>query len=190
MVLRSRRRAGRRRCYAGAENCAGDDGVEGAGLGEQTGPSALTSLVAHPSAARGIFPSRGRRRETEDTSQVAAPTTSLLDSVTICNNVRPVGSSSPLRRISVYPVMLPPGRLRLAARPSWTGSKPTPNTIGMLAVAARAARAAGVLPGAAMTATRRRTNPLHVLASVLRRHCGGRSRSRGLRCAQSRPIPA
>ena len=29
------------------------------------------------------------------------------------------------------PVMLPPGRLRLATRPSWTGSAPVSKTIGM-----------------------------------------------------------
>jgi hypothetical protein len=31
-------------------------------------------------------------------------------------------------------VTLPPGRLRLATRPSWTGSEPTSKTIGMVVV--------------------------------------------------------
>ena len=47
---------------------------------------------------------------------------------------------------------LPPGRLRLATRPSWTGSPPVSKTIGMVVVAAFAASAAGVLV-AAITAT-------------------------------------
>ena len=42
---------------------------------------------------------------------------------------------------------------------SATGSSPTPNTIGIVAVAALAASAAGVLPGVAITATRRRIKP-------------------------------
>jgi len=53
---------------------------------------------------------------------------------------------------------------RVAARPPKTGdetkldrSSPTPNTIGIVGVAALAASAAGVLMGVAMTATRRRT---------------------------------
>ena len=45
--------------------------------------------------------------------------------------------------ISVMPVALPPGLLTLATRPAPTGSKPTTKTIGMVAVAALAARAAG-----------------------------------------------
>jgi hypothetical protein len=55
------------------------------------------------------------------------------------------------------PVALPPGRARLATRPSLTGSSPTPNTIGISVVAALAASAAALLAGVAMTATRRRT---------------------------------
>jgi hypothetical protein len=42
-------------------------------------------------------------------------------------------------------------------RPSRTGSSATPKTIGIVAVAALAASAAGALPGMAITATRRRT---------------------------------
>src|SRR2546430_3706474 len=59
--------------------------------------------------------------------------------------------------LALTPVMLPPGRLRLATRPSWTGSKPRLKTIGIVVVAALAASAAAELPGVAMTATRRRT---------------------------------
>ena len=55
------------------------------------------------------------------------------------------------------PVALPPGRARLATRPNLTGSSPTPKTIGIVVVAALAASAAEVLPGVAITATRRRT---------------------------------
>ena len=42
------------------------------------------------------------------------------------------------------PVTLPPGRLRLATRPSLTGSPPVANTIGIVVVAALAASAASV----------------------------------------------
>src|SRR5262249_17479126 len=56
----------------------------------------------------------------------------------------------------LIPVALPPGRLRLATRPSATGSPPTAKTIGMVAVAALAASVASVLTGVAMTATCRR----------------------------------
>ena len=51
------------------------------------------------------------------------------------------GPSTP--RISVTPVMLPPGRLRLATSPSSTGSPPVRKTIGMTEVADFAAKAAG-----------------------------------------------
>ena len=44
---------------------------------------------------------------------------------------------------NVTPVTLPPGRLRLATRPSLTGSPPAKNTIGTVVVAALAASAAG-----------------------------------------------
>src|SRR4029077_7776334 len=42
------------------------------------------------------------------------------------------------------PVRLPPGRLRLVAKPNCTGSTPMWKTIGMVAVAALAASVAGV----------------------------------------------
>jgi hypothetical protein len=54
-------------------------------------------------------------------------------------------------------VTLPPGRLRLATKPVWTGSPPALKTIGMVVVADLAAAAAVVLPGVTMTLTRRRT---------------------------------
>ena len=53
----------------------------------------------------------------------------------------------------VTPVTLPPGRARLATSPAATGSLPTWNRTGMVVVAAFAASAAGVLPGAAITLT-------------------------------------
>ena len=53
----------------------------------------------------------------------------------------------------VIPVMLPPGRARLATRPVSTGSAATlPVTIGMVAVACLAAKLAGV-PDATMRST-------------------------------------
>src|SRR5262245_17477061 len=58
----------------------------------------------------------------------------------------------------VTPVTLPPGRLRLATRPIFTGSLPAVKTIGMVVVAALAASAEAVPPVAAITATLRRTS--------------------------------
>src|SRR6516225_4933534 len=60
------------------------------------------------------------------------------------------------RSKKLTPVALPPGRARLATRPSLTGSSPALKTIGIVAVAALAASAA-TTPSAAITATRRRT---------------------------------
>ena len=57
----------------------------------------------------------------------------------------------------LMPVRLPPGRARLATRPSLTGSSPTMKTMGIVVVAALAANAAAVPPVAAITATCRRT---------------------------------
>ncbi len=71
--------------------------------------------------------------------------------------------SSPSRLVPVstlmalIPVTLPPGRLRLATRPSWTGSPPVRKTIGIVVVAALAASTDADVPGVTMTATRRRT---------------------------------
>jgi hypothetical protein len=59
--------------------------------------------------------------------------------------------------MSQRPVTLPPGRARLATNPCSTGSALTPITIGIVSVALRAARIAGVLP-ATMAATGRATN--------------------------------
>src|SRR5215467_3591193 len=56
----------------------------------------------------------------------------------------------------LIPVALLSGRERLATRPSLTGSSPTPNTIGIVVVAAFAASAAGVLAEVTITLTRRR----------------------------------
>ena len=50
----------------------------------------------------------------------------------------------------LIPVTLPPGRARLATRPSGTGSSLTPNTTGMVDVAALAASEPGVLAGVAI----------------------------------------
>ena len=53
----------------------------------------------------------------------------------------------------LIPVTLPPGRLRLATRPSFTGSAPLEKTIGIVVVAALAASDAGVPPPAVATIT-------------------------------------
>jgi len=56
-------------------------------------------------------------------------------------------------RSTTIPVALPPGRLRLAASPSLTGSPPLVKTIGIVEVAAFAASPEAVPPVATMTAT-------------------------------------
>jgi len=63
---------------------------------------------------------------------------------------------------SVTPVAFPLGRLRLVTRPNGTGSDPTVNTIGIVVVAACAARAEAMSPVAAMTA------PLYLTRSAAR----------------------
>ena len=60
-------------------------------------------------------------------------------------------------RRTLIPVALPPGRARVETRPSLTGSSPTPNTIGIVVVAALAAIAVWVPPGVAITVTRQLT---------------------------------
>src|SRR5262249_51218371 len=56
------------------------------------------------------------------------------------------------------PVALPPGRARLATRPSLTGSSGMVKTIGIVVVAALAASAGSEPPVATITATCRRIN--------------------------------
>src|SRR5262249_27192069 len=58
----------------------------------------------------------------------------------------------------LMPVALPPGRARLATRPSLTGSSGTVKTIGIVVVAALAASAGSEPPVATITATCRRIN--------------------------------
>jgi hypothetical protein len=84
------------------------------------------------------------------TAKRAAPGSSSCKSPS-----RFAASSTPM---SLIPVRLPPGRLRLATRPIFTGSAPMTKTMGIVAVAALAASVAGVLAGVTMTATRRRTS--------------------------------
>ena len=55
------------------------------------------------------------------------------------------GSSGVVR--TYVPVTLPVGRLKLVTRPDETGSPPVVKTIGMLLVAALAAKAVGKLAG-------------------------------------------
>src|SRR6516165_8910372 len=64
----------------------------------------------------------------------------------------------------VIPVTLPPGRLRLATRPSLTGSPLAVNTIGIVWVAALAACGEGSPPVAAITTTCRRTKSASTLS--------------------------
>ena len=84
-----------------------------------------------------------------------------------------------LRGEKLTPVRLPPGRARLATRPSLTGSSPTVKTTGIVVVAALAANAAGGPPLATITATcrlnqfgRQRWQPIDLILgpAMLDRH--------------------
>ena len=75
---------------------------------------------------------------------VSEETTSRMSSSRFAN----IMEVSPLT-----PVALPPGRLRLVTRPSFTGSVEQVNTIGIVAVAALTASAGGSPPDATITAT-------------------------------------
>ena len=71
------------------------------------------------------------------------------------SNSRRFGPSDVVNRW--MPVVLPPGRLKLLTRPSCTGSLPLWKTIGIVEVAACAARATWGPPAVAITATWLRT---------------------------------
>ena len=60
----------------------------------------------------------------------------------------------------LIPVILPPGRLKLAISPALTGSAPLTKTMGIVDVAALAASPAAGPPVAAITATRRFTKSI------------------------------
>ena len=87
----------------------------------------------------------------------------------------------------LMPVTLPPGRLRLATRPALTGSSPTTKTIGIVPVAAFAAKAPGKV-WVAMTAGLRPTR------SAARRAAGRTDRApsdiRGPRSCPRRQPPS
>jgi hypothetical protein len=89
------------------------------------------------------------------------------------------GHRPPPHSRSSTPVRLPPGRARLATRPSLTGSSPEMNTMGIVVVAALAANAAAGPPLVAITATRRRRSE-QTSAGRVSRHpaSGGHSASR------------
>src|SRR5262249_36881982 len=65
-----------------------------------------------------------------------------------CSRPNRLAATSQMKML--MPVALPPGRARLDTRPTFTGSSPTPNTIGIVVVAALAALAASVPPGVAI----------------------------------------
>jgi hypothetical protein len=72
-----------------------------------------------------------------------------------CSSSSRFGASSTFRMLT--PVILPPGRLRLATSPTSTGSAPIVKTIGIAVVAAFAASADGIPPVVTITAACRRT---------------------------------
>ena len=68
--------------------------------------------------------------------------------------------------MKVIPVTLPPGRLRLATNPYWTGSLPFANTSGMFEVAVLAAIAENTLPVAKIASTGRLTSSAASVGSL------------------------
>ena len=132
-----------------------------------------------------------------ETSAISNTEAGLATSPMIANRRSPatisLNSSSRLApRSAVWfdrPVMLPPGRTRLATRPVRTGS-PATNTIGMTDVACLAARTGGV-PDVRMTSTLSRTNSAAISAKrSLRPSAHTRSRCCALRSNQVRAIAA
>ena len=73
------------------------------------------------------------------------------------------GSNSDVNKLA--PVTLPPGRLRLATRPILTGKSLPVKTIGIVDVAALAARAGRSPPAAIITATCRLTRSVAIAVS-------------------------
>src|SRR6266540_315687 len=72
---------------------------------------------------------------------------------------------------TLIPVMLPPGRERLVTRPSRTGSSPTMKTMGVVVVAALAAKVDGV-PAVAIQIGRQLRQPVVLIIgeSIHNRH--------------------
>jgi hypothetical protein len=66
---------------------------------------------------------------------------------------------------ALMPVILPPGRLRLATMPSLIGSPPMLNTIGIVLVAPLAASGAGAPPCATIRDTGRPTSSVAIAGS-------------------------
>ena len=63
---------------------------------------------------------------------------------TSCNRPTRFAKGALLNKL--MPVTLPPGRLKLGTKPSWTGSMTAVKTIGIVVVAALAAISEGVPP--------------------------------------------
>ena len=88
--------------------------------------------------------------------------------------------------IMLTPVMFPPGRLKLLTNPSLTGSSAAEETIGMLAVAALAARAA-LLPPLTITATCSWASLYRLRQRHLRHHPSQAAQDRSARARQRPP---
>ena len=98
------------------------------------------SLAEHGAAARGRGPpASASRNGLAIAGLVGLTSTAMIVAVgtSSCSSSSRFGPTSTFKL--VMPVMLPPGRLRLATSPILTGSAPTAKTIGIVAVAALAA---------------------------------------------------
>jgi hypothetical protein len=101
---------------------------------------AVTSSTAKAGAAALV---EGKNSECGAVSGLKmAVTRTMLGATCLsnCNHFPAMGGSKLLN-----PVMLPPGRAKLATKPSPTGSETATNTIGILKVACRSAAKTGVL---------------------------------------------
>ena len=105
----------------------------GLGADDQLEPSVFATLAGLTSTA----------------TRIAAGTSSRRSSSRFATN-------SPIKKLT--PVRLPPGRARLATRPSLTGSSAALKTMGVVVVTALTANAEGAPPLVAITATCRRTS--------------------------------
>ena len=110
--------------------------LSSAGVAASTRCKAMPSTFAVASTSANRFCTTGIKR---GSIQPSSTMTRDTDGAISCNSSSRFESSSP--DIWVKPVMLPPGRAKLATRPSSTGLPAWVNTIGIVRVAACSAAA-------------------------------------------------
>jgi len=111
----------------------------------------LEDLDLEPHRARRGFRLLHLRLRAFRIGRFTKAATRVIAGTSSCSSPSRFATNSPTRKLT--PVRLPPGREKLAASPSWTGSSGIRNTIGMVVVIALAAMVGAVPPVAKMTAT-------------------------------------